>query len=266
MAANDTVTAPSGEQVAYGYHKPDTVPKFWRGSCRLLPCIYSAIPRFSDERGCHGLKGPVSPYGESIQPINSRFSFCLSRLKLIPSFLALVFAFRRVEKYEKEAGKFWNSFYKTHNANFFKDRHWTDREFDELRGETLGSTEAQASTEESSSSEMTYALEVGCGVGNTVFPLLEVNPKLFFYAVDFAAHAIDLLKQNEVYKSTGRCSGHVVDMVKDPLPAEIAPQSLDVVMMIFVLSAISPENFDAVIAKLAAVRLIFLITAFKSVC
>lgn len=101
---------------------------------------------------------------------------------------------------------------------------------------------------------MKYALEVGCGVGNTVFPLLEANPKLFFYAVDFAAKAIELLKENEVYKSTGRCSGHVVDMVKDPLPAEIAPQSLDVVMMIFVLSAISPEKFDIAIAKLAAVR------------
>lgn len=101
---------------------------------------------------------------------------------------------------------------------------------------------------------MLYALEVGCGVGNTVFPLLETNPHLFFYAIDFAAHAVDLLKKNPNYTSTGRCSGHVVDVVKDDMPAEIAPESLDIVMMIFVLSAISPQHFDSVIAKIGKVR------------
>jgi methyltransferase-like protein 6 len=101
---------------------------------------------------------------------------------------------------------------------------------------------------------MIYALEVGCGVGNTVFPLLATNPNLFFYAVDFAPHAIKLLKAHADYQSTGRCSGHVVDMVNDELPAEIAPHSLDIVMMIFVLSAISPQKFDIAIAKLAKVR------------
>lgn len=37
-------------------------------------------------------------------------------------------------------------------------------------------------------------MEVGCGVGNTVYPLLEENPNLFIYAFDFSKIAIELLK------------------------------------------------------------------------
>lgn len=121
----------------------------------------------------------------------------------------------------------------------------------------MSSLESAQDSSADSSSDMRYALEVGCGVGNTVFPLLETNPKLFFYALDFSPHAISLLKKHPDYISTGRCSGHVIDIVKDPLPTEIAPGSLDLVMMIFVLSAISPQNFDAVIDKLAKVRTLF---------
>jgi methyltransferase-like protein 6 len=184
MAVNHTVTAPSGEEVPYGFHKPEVVPKFWR------------------------------------------------------------------DKYEKEAHKYWNQFYKRNGGNFFKDRHWIDREFEEISASYSANGEAEAG---SSPPSYIKALEVGSGVGNTVFPLLELNPKLFFYAIDFAAHAIDLLKQRAEYAATGRCSGHVVDVVKDDLPAEITPGSLDIAMMIFVLSAISPQHFDQVIAKLAKV-------------
>jgi methyltransferase-like protein 6 len=45
-------------------------------------------------------------------------------------------------------------------------------------------------------------LDVGCGVGNTVFPLLEVNPQLFFWAVDFSPRAISLLKVKSSFDFT----------------------------------------------------------------
>ena len=35
-------------------------------------------------------------------------------------------------KLEAEAKKMWDLFYKRNNVNFFKDRHWTFREFEEL--------------------------------------------------------------------------------------------------------------------------------------
>jgi len=36
------------------------------------------------------------------------------------------------QKVETEAKKMWDLFYKRNSINFFKDRHWTFREFQEL--------------------------------------------------------------------------------------------------------------------------------------
>ncbi|MPC71760.1 Methyltransferase-like protein 6 [Portunus trituberculatus] len=45
----------------------------------------------------------------------------------------LVPAFHQ-QKLEKEAAKNWDKFYKRNETRFFKDRHWTTREFQELVG------------------------------------------------------------------------------------------------------------------------------------
>lgn len=37
------------------------------------------------------------------------------------------------QKLETDAQKNWDLFYKRNTTNFFKDRHWTTREFDELK-------------------------------------------------------------------------------------------------------------------------------------
>ena len=46
---------------------------------------------------------------------------------------SLVSEFKR-NKLEVEAAKNWDLFYKRNKTNFYKDRHWTLREFEELSG------------------------------------------------------------------------------------------------------------------------------------
>ena len=59
-------------------------------------------------------------------------------------------------------------------------------------------------------------LEAGCGVGNSVFPLLDSIPSLRVFAGDFAATAIHLLKSSQSYRDhAGRCHAFVCDLSSD---------------------------------------------------
>jgi methyltransferase-like protein 6 len=91
-------------------------------------------------------------------------------------------------KFEKEAKKNWDLFYKRNTTHFFKDRHWITREFPELL------VSSSLSDGDTMVLKGLVFLEAGCGVGNTVFPLMEENKNLFVYACDFSAKAIELFK------------------------------------------------------------------------
>ena len=86
-------------------------------------------------------------------------------------------------KLEKEAKRNWDLFYKRNSTNFFKDRHWITREFPELR-KVLSKLDFSHPV----------MLEVGCGVGNTLFPLLEENDAVFVHAFDFSPRAVEFVK------------------------------------------------------------------------
>lgn len=83
-------------------------------------------------------------------------------------------------------------------------------------------------------------LEVGCGVGNLIFPLVAENRNSYFiYACDFSSRAIDLVKANELY-DTATMKAFTCDITKPDILAEIPLESVDIITMIFVLSAIHP--------------------------
>ncbi|KAI8577399.1 hypothetical protein K450DRAFT_252256 [Umbelopsis ramanniana AG] len=141
-----------------------------------------------------------------------------------------------INKYKKDASRNWDIFYKRNTTKFFKDRYWLDREFEEL-------------AHKGDSDEKKICLEVGCGVGNFVFPTIAKNPNLFIYACDFSSRAIEMVKANEQYVES-RCKAFVCDLTADDLCNTIPSETADLVSAIFVLSAIPPEKMSFAIQNI----------------
>ncbi|KAF9420070.1 hypothetical protein BGZ94_009226 [Podila epigama] len=138
-----------------------------------------------------------------------------------------------VEKYHAEASENWNKFYSKNENRFFKDRHWLRIEFPEL----FQMVEADAGEKN--------VMEIGCGAGNTMFPMLNEskNPKLFVYACDFSKTAVEVVKSNPAYDPK-RGKAFVWDLAGDDIPPEVEPESMDVLVLIFVLSALHPDKWE----------------------
>lgn len=178
---------------------------------------------------------------EGIQEMSSTSDRCLSaeeleslRLqdeRIVPKF--------KQERLEAEARKNWDLFYKRNTTKFFHDRHWTTREFEDLSDMKL-------------SEKQLTILEVGCGVGNFMFPLLEEAADVFFYACDFSSRAIQFVQENPRYNPE-RCLAFCCDLTKDDLKTTIVPESLDLVSVIFVLSAIHPDKMLSVLQNIYSV-------------
>jgi methyltransferase-like protein 6 len=93
-------------------------------------------------------------------------------------------------------------------------------------------------------------LEVGCGVGNLVFPLIAENLNNYFiYACDFSSNAIEFVKQNELYDEN-RIKAFQCDITTDTIFDQIPRGTVDIITMVFVLSAVHPENFAKVASNL----------------
>ncbi|XP_063881296.1 tRNA N(3)-methylcytidine methyltransferase Mettl2-like isoform X2 [Scylla paramamosain] len=95
-------------------------------------------------------------------------------------------------------------------------------------------------------------LEVGCGVGNTVFPILKTNNEegLFVYCCDFSSVAVDIVKESPDY-DTKRCHAFVCDLSSEEWETPFPKGSLDIIVCIFVLSALHPDKYPQVISKMA---------------
>ena len=120
-----------------------------------------------------------------------------------------------IDKYEKEAMINWDNFYSSHETKFFKDRHYLYKAFpnefgvvynrynkrddgdggdddDDIEGggewNGMDTTEYEKSCERLNycntknvidSDEIFTITEIGCGVGNTVLPLLELDKYVY---------------------------------------------------------------------------------------
>lgn len=145
---------------------------------------------------------------------------------------------------EANARKHWDIFYKRNDTRFFRDRHWTTREFIEL---------LENGTEDQTKGDCTRSkrlLEVGCGVGNFVFPLIEDKCNHYYiFACDFSQRAVDFVKENKLYNEE-YIRAFQCDITTNTVFDTIEPSSLDIISVIFVLSAIHPDKHSLVFQNL----------------
>uniref|UniRef100_A0A182LVE8 tRNA N(3)-methylcytidine methyltransferase n=1 Tax=Anopheles culicifacies TaxID=139723 RepID=A0A182LVE8_9DIPT len=151
-------------------------------------------------------------------------------------------------KLEQEARKHWDLFYKRNENRFFKDRHWTTREFSELLSgeevEPAGSDSSTPTLVKSTDCENGKTLlEIGCGVGNLIFPLIEDGHRDYFiYACDLSPRAVELVQKHNLYDER-YMKAFACDITSEEVFETLPEGSLDIVTLVFVLSAIHPEKF-----------------------
>lgn len=143
------------------------------------------------------------------------------------------------DRFNSDPAKWWNLFYKNNTANFFKNRKWLQQEFpilDKVTAEDAG--------------PMTI-LEVGAGAGNTAFPILanNKNPKLKVHACDFSKKAVEVMRTHEQY-NTDFMQADVWDAAGEDLPPGLEEGSVDVVLMVFIFSALSPKQWEQAVQNI----------------
>ena len=136
-----------------------------------------------------------------------------------------------VDKYEKDRAKNWDTFYKRNKDNFFKDRHYLVREFG------LALTD-----------DRTWKfVELGCGVGNALLPLVEGHSTLHGVGIDYSSVAISILNERVVKgELSSRCEGRVADLTDIGTCLDDLEGTADYVSLFFALSACQPESFSNV--------------------
>lgn len=149
------------------------------------------------------------------------------------------------KRFNDNPEKWWNTFYKNNKTNFFKNRKWLAQEFPIL--DEVGKPDAGEAV----------LLEVGAGAGNSAFPILQnsKNPLLKIHACDFSKKAVELIRNNELY-NTQNIQADVWDVAASPdsenggLPPGLTEGSVDVVLMIFIFSALNPRQWDQAVRNI----------------
>ncbi|KAI9775060.1 MAG: hypothetical protein M1835_005950 [Candelina submexicana] len=146
------------------------------------------------------------------------------------------------QRFNTSPSKWWNLFYRNNTSNFFKNRKWLAQEFPILSSLTL------------SNAPPTTMLEVGAGAGNTAFPILALNnnPGLKIHACDFSSKAVQLIRSNEAYDERF-IQADVWDVAGtggESLPPRLGEESVDIALMIFIFSALNPEQWAQAVSNI----------------
>lgn len=132
----------------------------------------------------------------------------------------------------------WDAFYAL-NLRAYKNRRYLRDEFPELGALAGGHAPVRV-------------LEVGCGPGSAVFPLLAQFPSAHISACDISSTAVELLTKQQAFDAA-RCAAFVWDVAAaDGLPPQLAPASIDVALLIFVLSALPPDCLHTALTNVYA--------------
>ncbi|CAK7269268.1 hypothetical protein SEPCBS57363_003516 [Sporothrix epigloea] len=146
-------------------------------------------------------------------------------------------------RFNSDPAKWWNMFYKNNTANFFKDRKWLHQEFPILT--QICEPDAGPKT----------ILEIGAGAGNTAFPILarNKNPLLRIHACDFSKTAVEVMRTDAAY-DTKHMQADVWDAAgtgDDSMPPGLGPASVDVAILVFIFSALSPSQWKQAVENVA---------------
>ncbi|ORZ31221.1 S-adenosyl-L-methionine-dependent methyltransferase [Catenaria anguillulae PL171] len=155
------------------------------------------------------------------------------------------------------APQYWDQFYTTNQEKFFKERQWLPIEFPELFAPPQGRTAANIADD---LTDLPFTImEVGCGAGGaTVFPLLKewrkladaetppgepaADPNLLIHACDFSSVAVQHLKTLDEFDPK-HINAFVYDLASPDIPESVAAESVDIVVLIFIFSALPPPKW-----------------------
>lgn len=107
-------------------------------------------------------------------------------------------------------------------------------------------------------------VEIGCGAGNSVFPLLagNENTELELYAYDYSNHAVKVVQNHPMYLKPplGKIHAAVWDLSSKEVgvPPGLEEGTADMVILVFVLSALHPDEWERAIGNVYRVRSLYL--------
>ncbi|MCJ1243861.1 hypothetical protein MMC30_001058 [Trapelia coarctata] len=180
---------------------------------------------------------------------------------LYTDYMAQQYAFQRehavsafdASRFNTAPEKWWDRFYANNTSNFFKDRKWLRQEFPVLDECTRAPTPAEV---EGGTRRNNVILEVGAGAGNTAFPILQgnENPGLVIHTCDFSKKAVQLIRNNPAFDGQHiRSEVWDVASTTQVLPPGVEEGSVDVVILIFIFSALSPSQWSQAVRNIWAV-------------